>query len=190
MNKETNPIRKAVLIYEDEPIILKDMSKHLERSGLSVFPTRHLIDAAEVLFSSHPPAVFIADMAVDLWINESIYDEIRNKYHFESGTHGNTGVLALIHDTQEQVRDVRIILNSGINTVETARSLGIFGYMKKPFGNENYNNLIEVCRLGTLRNDELNNLQRLKEGPLNLDSSDLIKPYIKRFWSNHGKERK
>jgi DNA-binding NtrC family response regulator len=176
-----------ILVYDDEPVACRMLVELLNNEGIAAVGVEKFFEAVETVFNN-PPAVFITDLAGDLWYPSMLYDGYRREnLRFESQSSGDTGTLKLIHDIQERIRETRIVLISGHDPSESATKSGVFAFCDKQIGETQINNLIAVCKLGRLREDEIDRTGKLRYGPYDLARSELS-VYCRTFWEGH-KER-
>lgn len=177
-------MKNSVLLLDDESDFSEYMTMVLVGEGLDAFGTDDFKDAAYQLFSEHPPEVFVIDLKCAPRLTETNYKD------FETGTFGPSGALELIKQVQEKVKNTRIILISAIDPKEPAAKSGAFAYLRKPIADwdNSLTYLIDACRLGPIRPEEVDRTGKLKVGPYDL-RSEQFRSYLEQFRRSYGRER-
>jgi len=184
-------MKNAVLLCDDDNSVCEVITELLVGKGLTVFGTTDIEVAEDLLLSQNPPAVFIIDLKYNRPLTRETFEAFRDKYNSEAGSFGNSGALSLIAKVQKEVSDTRIILISAVDPKESARKIGVFAYVAKPISDLQDNSLtclVEACRLGPLRPEEMDISGKLREGALDL-RSDLFQSYLERFKQMRGREK-
>jgi AmiR/NasT family two-component response regulator len=119
------PVRRRILVVEDEALIAWDIKGRLENSGYEVPGIAPSADMALRLARRHTPSLILMDIRLQ---------------------GGSDGIEAAAE--VRRVMDIPVIFltsYSDLETLERARLAEPFGYVVKPFGTLNFRALIEIA---------------------------------------------